>query len=207
MVVDWIALSVVLYAKSQWLDLEHVRELIHELLETEEILCRGRTPARDGTLRIRQHLVQLDLHMGALVEMLGTVRASHSYTELLRIRTRLPNDLVIDRGQGPVLFHSGPDDVARSGAVMPGDKLLVPVHEEAHRSASPLGEHGSDDMVRFQAVFAAKAPTGVFIDDADAVDRQAQSLGEAVLDHMNTLVRVPEDQLLALPTGHTAGGF
>ena len=99
-------------------------EFIDALLEAKQILCRGRTPARDGALRIRQHFVQLGLHMRALIEVFGTVCPCNSHTGALGIRARLPDDLVIDRRQSPVLLHPGADDMARLGAMMAGDKFF-----------------------------------------------------------------------------------
>ena len=83
--------------------------------------------------------------------------------------------------------------MARLGPVMAGNKLLLPVHEKADGSASLLREHRGDDMVGFQAVFTAKSPAGVFIDDAYVVDGQPQGLSQAVFDHVDPLIGVPQD--------------
>src|SRR5262249_8043462 len=103
---------------------EFVGEFTDKLLEAKQILCCGWTPARERALRICEHLVQLDLHMRALIQVFGTVCPCNSDADALGIRSCLPDNLVIDRRQSPVLLHPGANDMARFGDVCQGFRAI-----------------------------------------------------------------------------------
>jgi hypothetical protein len=175
-----------------------MRQLVDCLFEAEQVLGRGRPAKRDRRLRVGQHAPDLGAHRIGTVQAQAVARAG-GVDRHQRRRPGLAGDLLVDEAQPAVTRSAEPDAPLGRRAVVAGDELLAPRHEQPHRRAQLARQHGSDRVVRLDVDLAAEAAADEGTDHAHRVERVLQGGRQALADHVRALVRIPQREPLSIP--------
>jgi hypothetical protein len=201
--VEQVDVGVIAPAQLERVELEPGGQLVEQALEPERALDEAGRAEGGHRARVQLRAVDRRGHVLASVEHLHRpVGSGHPPAPAHGVR-----ELTAERDQRAVGASARAQPLNRRIAVAGCLALFPPRQRAAHGPASAARELGCDPRVVARAVLRPEAAAHELAEDAHAVGRQPELLGQLVADAPDVLRRDVHDERVAFPGADGAVGL
>ncbi len=192
--LDRLGLGVVPEPQFDGIHVQGIGQLVHRAFQGEDVRRLGRRAHEAGRVAVGVDDADLGSHVRAGVEPGRGVRPGDHV--VVRPAGELPA-FVDQCGQASVAAGGQANPVAGRGAIGGDGEPLRPGGDQLHRPVQPLGRQGDDRRALGQRTARAEGAADVGRDHMHVVRRDAQLLGDSVLEAPDILAGFPDGQLAA----------